>query len=261
MQRMIRMIQTNGMVVTEDTTWDKLELDAPMDIAMSMGRICRYAGQIPVSVLSHSLLVGGIIASQYRMVNMETWNDLTDTLAMAKAWAFGMLHDVHETIVGDIVWIDRPEWYHNLTREIDRCVHTRARLHAPGEGMVKCIKIADMMSRWFEVTTHGTEAFKAAFESVGAAWLKPEGPIVELGQRFMNGGYAKLDRTSVDGRGQKQWSGPMHNFIHWLEILLNRGNYLLAFNGFMQKCWDQRHPLFQGMVFKTRTHPVKNSKR
>ena len=62
------------------------------DFATPLSRICRWSGRVEhYSVLSHSLLVGSLV----RDVNPR-WE------------IYGLLHDAHESIVGDVSQIVKP---------------------------------------------------------------------------------------------------------------------------------------------------------
>lgn len=65
----------------------RLILEQPRYVATCMARICRFGGQIPISVLVHSCIL-------YEMVRRAGHND------RAKLWA--LLHDCHEVITGDV---------------------------------------------------------------------------------------------------------------------------------------------------------------
>lgn len=98
------MLTYSGIEITPDN----LQSPSPMDLAVQMSRICRYGGAVWCSLLFHSFLVAEMVD---RGSNDETW-----------AWA--LLHDAHEVILGDIPhpWkrtdYDRVE----LERQIDSVI-------------------------------------------------------------------------------------------------------------------------------------------
>ena len=62
-------------------------IPTPMDIAVQMGRICRYGGAVWMPLLTHSVFVACLAV--LRKCNTSTW-----------LWA--LLHDAHEAVTSDI---------------------------------------------------------------------------------------------------------------------------------------------------------------
>ena len=77
------------------TAWGRVYLDDPKapfsvdrtELAASLGRITRYAGSYPISVLHHSLAVAELVAQRNGSLS---------------AYLYALLHDAHEAIVGDV---------------------------------------------------------------------------------------------------------------------------------------------------------------
>lgn len=84
------MLTATGTRITPDNE----NVPSPYDIAVGMGRICRYGGAIWVSLLAHSVLVGELVR---RALNAE--NVLEADL---ETWAWALLHDAHEVVMGEI---------------------------------------------------------------------------------------------------------------------------------------------------------------
>lgn len=68
-------------------------------ILSSLGRTIRFNGmmKVPVSVLEHSWMVG-VLAEDYALTSRM------DERSQKEARLMGMMHDVGEAIVGDVVW-------------------------------------------------------------------------------------------------------------------------------------------------------------
>lgn len=79
----------------------------PIDIAVSMCRVCRYAGAIWVPLAAHSLLV-----AEYMRFRAGT--DL--------AWVHGLLHDAHETVTGEVTRHYKPPGMKSFERELDEAI-------------------------------------------------------------------------------------------------------------------------------------------
>jgi hypothetical protein len=76
----------------------------PEDIAVGMCRITRYAGAIWCPLAAHSILV-----AEYAWLDKGT----------DEAWAWGLLHDAHETITGEVTRHWKPKEMSLLERELD----------------------------------------------------------------------------------------------------------------------------------------------
>lgn len=76
----------------------------PEDIAVGMCRITRYAGAIWCPLAAHSVLV-----AEYSWLDKGT----------DEAWAWGLLHDAHETVTGEVTRHWKPEGMSALERELD----------------------------------------------------------------------------------------------------------------------------------------------
>jgi hypothetical protein len=69
---------------------------SPTDLAVQLARICRFGGAIWWTNLAHSVLVAELA---YGMSHMGINRD---NAAHLEAWAWGLLHDAHEVVTGDV---------------------------------------------------------------------------------------------------------------------------------------------------------------
>jgi len=70
------------------------EVPAPIDLAVHMGRICQFGGARWFPLLAHSVLVGEYA---YRTGCLSGRCEFHH-----HCWAWGLLHDAHETITSDV---------------------------------------------------------------------------------------------------------------------------------------------------------------
>lgn len=77
------------------------------DIAIGMCRITRYAGSIWCPLAAHSILV-----AEYAWLDKGT----------DEAWAWGLLHDAHETVTGEITRHWKPKEMSLFERELDSVI-------------------------------------------------------------------------------------------------------------------------------------------
>jgi len=176
---------------------------------------------------------------------------------MARAWAYGVLHDAHEVVLGDCVWRKKPDWVHEMADKIDRAVWDACGLSWISYDTMeyRMVKDCDMAARFFETEFHGGEFFRG-FDRIGdtGAWFRPGEPdVLRLGRGFMRNMYSDIGYTCVPvntshRKIDRKLSAVMLNCIHWFELLF-RGEYLLAFKGFMQKAWNynRESKLFDGI--------------
>lgn len=79
----------------------------PVDIAVAMCRITRYAGAVWCPLAVHSLIV-----AEYMRLRKGT--DL--------AWTHGLLHDAHETVTGEITRHYKPPGMKSFEQELDEAI-------------------------------------------------------------------------------------------------------------------------------------------
>lgn len=118
----------------------------PMDIAVGMCRITRYAGAIWCPLAAHSILVAEIA---YR-----TGQDYS--LQPLFGFAYGLLHDAHETVTGELTRHYKPEEMKPFERELDEVIF--ASFNVPYAGYVNqraYVKAADEMALVIEATMLG----------------------------------------------------------------------------------------------------------
>ena len=171
------MITNSGIVVDPGMN----SAPTPMDIAVGMCRITRYAGSIWCPLSVHSILAA-------EMVFQKT-KDL-------RTWAYGLLHDAHEVITGEIVRAWKPKDMKDRENELDNRI-------LPIFGLSKTefserasdIRHADEKALCLEATIFGLPGWRKYYVSVngrepveGSAWdisfanrlftsdwIKPEG--------------------------------------------------------------------------------------
>ncbi len=80
---------------------------APRDIAVGMCRITRYAGALWCPLAAHSILVADF-------AHLATDDDLM--------WAYGLLHDAHETVTGETVRGYKTKAVGPLEDELDEAI-------------------------------------------------------------------------------------------------------------------------------------------
>ncbi len=128
-----------------------IQVPSSEHIAIVSGRICRYAGNLPCTLLTH-VMVGA------RVVWRLMQNAAREKRLMTFAW--WMLHDAHEVITGD--------HKHKSTEmkawqgEIDTAMRTAFYID---ERYVDrdVIKLADLLCRWLEADHYGPPEFMRAF--------------------------------------------------------------------------------------------------
>ena len=84
------MITSTGIHITPENS----NSPSPRDIAVAMGRVCRFGGSVWSPLLAHSVMVGELVRRQ-----LESENALGAEL---DTWAWSLLHDAHEVVMGEI---------------------------------------------------------------------------------------------------------------------------------------------------------------
>lgn len=132
----------------------RFRIDAPTpadvhwpDVAAQLAKTCRFAGATTTfySVAQHSVLVADIIATRYR-------HDV-------RAPVYGLLHDAHEMVLGDIPAPTRTRLHQAIgwklldayAQDVDEAVTRAAGLPWPvPDGIAHSIHSADMIARHAE---------------------------------------------------------------------------------------------------------------
>lgn len=136
------MITTSGIIV--DPGMDSAP--GAMDIAVGMCRITRYAGAIWCPLSVHSILTAEMAfqnAGEHRL------------------WAYGLLHDAHEIVTGEIVRAWKPTDLKAGQTELDTRIFPKFGLHKTEMNEIKhLVKAADDKAHCLEATLLGLPGWK-----------------------------------------------------------------------------------------------------
>lgn len=163
----MRMVDMSGAYQTPE----KIRVPSSLEIAVVLGRLCRYAGSLPCTVLTH-VMIGA------RMVWHRMKQEPQDLRLQTFSW--WMLHDGHEAITGDFATHkckDIREWQ----EQIDEALRSAYSIDMELVDM-DVIRSVDMKARWLEVKHYGSEIFVEGFSAaVGYAMPSPEMEIRTVG--------------------------------------------------------------------------------
>ncbi len=116
-----------------------------MDIAVGMCRITRYAGALWVPLAAHSVLVGEF---------------LFRALMWPEAFSWGLLHDAHETVTGEITRHYKPKEMKPYEEELDRGLIASFGISLPRyQSFRGSVKIADENALCAEATILGLKGW------------------------------------------------------------------------------------------------------
>lgn len=89
---------------------------SPEDLAVQMGRLCQYGGAIWHTLLAHSVFVGEL-----------AWRAFAEAPRPARLanWAWGILHDAHEVVTGDVPRGWKTDDMRARQRDLDRRIMRR----------------------------------------------------------------------------------------------------------------------------------------
>lgn len=130
---------------------DLAELPSCEDIAVHLGRICRYAGAVWWPDLAHSVLVACIL---------DGWgaNDPT--------WARGLLHDAHEAITGDVTYPWKPPMLKIAQRRIDEKLFAKFHVMSTEVISLRLLDAADAAALVAEASSLGLPGWPEYYEEV-----------------------------------------------------------------------------------------------
>jgi uncharacterized protein len=184
--------------------WDLLNPTADMvdmtAIAFVLGRIPRFGGHTPrgvVSVAQHSVHVSYLVSAMLEM---------KDTPQHHRAVLYGLLHDAHEFVLGDVTTPVvtavaalagpdfKPAW-DDLKSRADRAILEAAGLPPKMPADVKAlVKKADQIALVLEA-----QAYMPA-DPQGNAWGMPTDEIIMYDvKQWRNAGFVPHDAWSADG--------------------------------------------------------------
>ncbi len=123
---------------------------SPEDIAVGMCRITRYAGSLWCPLAAHSALVADF-------AYLATDEELM--------WAYGLLHDAHETVTGELVWNYKPKAMVLLEDELDEAIFGSFNLNIANYREARAvIKEADMKALAAECTVLDLKGWPEYYE-------------------------------------------------------------------------------------------------
>lgn len=133
------------MEMTDMSGWQQspkeIRTPSSLEIAIVSGRICRYAGNLPCTLLTHVLVGARVVWHLLRKKSAASEQRL-------ETFSWWMLHDAHEVITGDVVVQQREdmiEWQEKIDAA-NRAVYGINPTMVDGE----IIRQADLMARWLE---------------------------------------------------------------------------------------------------------------
>lgn len=142
------MITTSGIIV--DPGMDSAP--AAMDIAVGMCRITRYAGALWCPLSVHSILAAEMAfqrAGEHRL------------------WAYGLLHDAHEIVTGEVVRAWKPTELKTRETELDSRIFPKFGLKKSEMNEIKhLVSEADEKALCLEATLLGLPGWKDYYTSV-----------------------------------------------------------------------------------------------
>ena len=135
---------------------DQIRTPSPLEIAIVSGRICRYAGNLPCSLLTHVLVGARVVWHLLRHKSAAMEQRL-------ETFAWWMLHDAHELITGDFA----PHKCNDVKAWQTRIDDANACIYGIDRDLVDEVVIhsADLLSRWLEAHFYGSAKFMETFEA------------------------------------------------------------------------------------------------
>jgi hypothetical protein len=141
---------------------DAIRVPTCEQIAVVLGRLCRYAGQLPCTVLTHTLVGARVLWEEAKREDLSKW-------WREQTWAWWILHDVHECITGDIV--HKNNEVRSWQEKIDDAV--AAEFGVDGACVdLEMVKRVDLQMRWLEAKFYGAGAFLQRFKRTNA-YIRP----------------------------------------------------------------------------------------
>lgn len=173
------MITYSGQWMRPDTK----ECPTPTDIAVHMGRICRYGGARWFPLLAHSVLVGEFAAQKSGMVR---------PYADASTWAWALLHDAHEAVTSDVPRNWKPKEMKVMQKELDARIMESFRLD-PKKINFEIVKECDELALLCEAELIGLDRFPERYcaEAGIAEYPKPPAESVDFARRVMESDFWK----------------------------------------------------------------------
>ena len=199
--------------MTDMSGWQQtpreIRVPLPMEIAIISGRICRYAGNLPCSLLTH-VMVGAYVV----------WDLLRTRVCFSVERTFGwwMLHDAHETITGDFASHKCKEmkaWQEKIDDAI-------AAVYGIGlkDVDLEVIDEADLMSRWLEAKHYGSDRYMEAFEKTNT-YAVPSPEMKTKTSGIFRSDLGRMSCCVVDSNESASASGPVMIYASILDRILD----------------------------------------
>lgn len=172
------------------------DIPSERDIAVGLGRICRFAGAIWFTDLAHSILVATLL--DWRGADHPTW-------------AWGLLHEADEVVTGDVPRPFKPEWLAERQRVLDwnlaEYFGLRSRYDA-GE-----VARANDNAGFVEAVALGLPGYAAMIHTLEGRYRRPPQDQIDLVQALAASDYNNPARcTDAD-------SSAVRNFELWLKAI------------------------------------------
>lgn len=209
-----------------------IRVPSSLDIATVGGRICRYAGNIPCTLITHLMIGARVVWRLVNAVGKPTDRDRIET------FAWWMLHDAHEVITGDFIFTKSEEmdvWQ----REIDDAISCTYGIDFKYVD-VELIHGADLLCRWLEVKHYGSAAHMKTYEE-HYAYDIPSPAMVQETQRIFESEFGRMSSCVVDdNRDGRSVHIPVLVYARILEAIL-LGNQDGAVKIYMDDVVDLEH--------------------
>ena len=178
----VRMIDMSGYHQSPEN----VRVPSPREIAIVLGRLCRYAGNLPCSVLSHVMIGAPLVWGKVR-------SGSRDTAEMTFAW--WMLHDAHEAVTGDFA-SHKSEEVEEWQETIDRAIAEEYKID-PDKVRWSVIGEVDLLARYLETEHYGSIEFFKAFKTHADGYKVPTPEMKRSALGVLYGQVSKLEETVV----------------------------------------------------------------
>jgi hypothetical protein len=164
----------------------------PKDIAVGMCRITRYAGALWVPLAAHSVIV-----AEFCYRRAESDKD--------RFFCYGLLHDAHETVTGEVTRHYKPAEMKPFENELDDVIFSAFNLDVQAyREQKRFIKSSDEMSLAAEATLLGLKGWPAYYERMeGHPPLRLMPDYEALAKIILN--YWSRPEMVTAGSDEQQW--------------------------------------------------------
>lgn len=190
------MITNSGIVV--DPGLDS----APScrDIAIAMCRITRYAGALWCPLSVHSILVGELVFQ---------------SAGEHLGWAYGLLHDAHETVTGEVVRAWKPKEMKGNEQELDRRIFKRLGMSGHGiEQVLASVKVADEKALCLEARIMGLPGWEAYYRRVnGRPPVEPSAWDISFAKKLFTSDWMLPSAISLESKQIQNLTDALQNVL------------------------------------------------